>query len=98
MATPLSQRCSRVNCESNSSLTNVAFVLILLFHSVTSFHEGIGGREEPRRIAVQRREQGREDRGGGQCEDQEDRRREREFFHCHSNPVNADRSVSNDPP
>lgn len=61
--------------------------------SATSFHKGAGGCEEPRWILVQRREQGREDRGRGQCEDQEDRRREREYFHC-TNPVSASIDLS----
>lgn len=74
------------DCRTRSHFTSPCF-------SVTSFHEGVGGREESRRILVQRREQGREDRGGGQRKDQEDRRREREFFfHCHTfNLVSADR-------
>jgi len=48
--------------------------------SATSFYEGTGWCEEPRWILIQRCEQGWEDRGGGQRENQEDRRRECEFF------------------
>jgi len=71
----------KLTAKKDTVLFTNAFFLILLSYFATSFHEGTGWCKESWRVLVQRREQGWEDRGRSQREDQEDRRRKREF-HC----------------